>query len=139
MTGLLRKILVAGFMFALSAGTALADQYLQPFVLAYTSSSDVPTVAAEVKSKLTAGGYQVVGEYSPYDGADIIVVTNDALKAEAAKTDFGAYGAMIRVSVTRDGVFERRRVGLPLPGGPLEGVKLRIRLRVETVMLWIRR
>jgi hypothetical protein len=103
MTGLLRKTLVAGFIFVLSAGTALAEEYLQPFVLAYTSSSDVPTVAAEVKSKLTAGGFQVVGEYSPYDGADVIIVTNDALKAEAAKTEFGGYGAMIRVSVTRDG------------------------------------
>lgn len=103
MTGLLRKTLVAVFMFVLSAGSALADEYLQPFVLAYTSSSDVKTVAAEVKSKLTAGGYQVVGEYSPYDDADIIIVTNDALKAEAAKTDFGGYGAMIRVSVTKDG------------------------------------
>jgi hypothetical protein len=103
MTGLLRKTLAAGFIFILSAGSALAEEYLQPFVLAYTSTSDVPTVAAEVKSKLTAGGFQVVGEYSPYDGADVIVVTNDALKAEAAKTDFGGYGAMIRVSVTRDG------------------------------------
>ncbi len=103
MTGLLRKTLVAGFIMIFSAGYALADEILMPFVLAGTSSGDVPTVAKEVKSKLTAGGFQIVGEYAPYDGADVIIVTNDALKADAAKSDFGAYGAMIRVSVTKNG------------------------------------
>jgi hypothetical protein len=103
MTGLLRKTLFAGFMFALSAGYALADDILMPFVLAGTSSDDVKTVAAATKSKLTAAGFEIVGEYSPYDGADIIIVTNDALKAAAAKSEFGAYGAAQRVSVTRDG------------------------------------
>jgi hypothetical protein len=103
MTGLLRKTLVAGFILIFSAGYALADEILMPFVLAGTSNGDVATVAAEVKSKLTAGGYQIVGEYSPYKDADVIVVTNDALKAEAAKTDFGGYGAMIRVAVTKNG------------------------------------
>lgn len=103
MTGMLRKTIVAGFVFIMSAGSALADEILMPFVLAGTSSGDVNTVAGEVKSKLTGAGFQVVGEYSPYAGADVIVVTNDALKAEAAKSDFGAYGAMIRVSVTKNG------------------------------------
>ena len=74
-----------------------------PFVLAYTSSSDVSSVATEVKSKLTAAGFEIVGEYSPYGDADIIVVTSNALKNHAAKSDFGAYGAAQRVSVTRNG------------------------------------
>ena len=103
MTGLLRKTLFAGLMFAVSAGYALADDILMPFVLASTSSDDVNTVAAATKTKLTAAGFEVVGEYSPYDGADIIVVTNDALKATAAESEFGAYGAAQRVSITRNG------------------------------------
>ncbi|MEN8206186.1 MAG: hypothetical protein ABFS24_09260 [Pseudomonadota bacterium] len=90
-------------MILFSAGSALADDILMPFVLASTSSGDVKTVAGEVKSKLTGAGFEVVGEYSPYDGADIIIVTNDALKAAAAKSDFGAYGAAQRVSVTKNG------------------------------------
>jgi hypothetical protein len=44
-----------------------------------------------------------VGEYAPYDGANIFIVTNDALKATAAKSDFGAYGAAQRVSITKNG------------------------------------
>jgi hypothetical protein len=103
MIALLRKTVFAGFAFMLAAGTVLADDVLMPFVLAGTSSGDVASVSAEVKSKLTAAGFEVVGEYSPYAGADVIVVTNDALKAHAAKSDFGAYGAMVRVSVTKNG------------------------------------
>ena len=103
MTGLLRKTLFAGFIFLVTAGAALADDILMPFVLAYTTSDDVATVVPQVKSKLTGAGFEVVGEYSPYDGADIIIVTNDALKKHAAESEFGAYGAMVRVSVTRNG------------------------------------
>jgi hypothetical protein len=103
MTGLLRKTFFAGFIFIFSLGSALADDILMPFVLAGTSSGDVASVSGEVKSKLTAGGFQVVGEYSPYADANIIIVTSDHLKAEAAKSDFGAYGAAARVSVTKNG------------------------------------
>ena len=103
MTGLLRKTLFAVLMFAVSAGYALAADILMPFVLAGTSSDDVKTVSAATKSKLTAAGFEIAGEYSPYDGAHVIVVTNDALKATAAKSELGAYGAAQRVSVTRHG------------------------------------
>ncbi len=103
MIALLRKTVIAGFMIILSAGSALADDILMPFVLAGTSSGDVNSVAGEVKSKVTAAGFEVVGEYSPYAGAHIIVVTSNALKAHAAKSDFGAYGAAQRISVTKNG------------------------------------
>jgi hypothetical protein len=102
MNGLLRKTLITGLIFALSTGTVLAE-FLMPFVLAGTSSDDVATVSAEVKKKLTAGGFEIVGEYSPYADANIIIVTNEAQKAHAAKSEFGGYGAIDRVSVTRDG------------------------------------
>ncbi len=42
----------------------------------------------------------MVGEYSPYKGAHVVVVTSDALKKSAAKSDFGAYGAAVRISLT---------------------------------------
>ena len=103
MIALLRKILIAASLLIFSANSALAEEILMPFVLAYTSSGDVSTVSTDVKSRLTAAGFEIAGEYSPYGGADIIVVTNDALKGHAAKSDFGAYGAAQRVSVTRNG------------------------------------
>ena len=103
MIALLRKTVLAGFVFVISAGSALAGDILMPFVLAGTSSGDVKSVAAEVKSKLTAAGFEIAGEYSPYAGADIIIVTSDALKQHASKSEFGAYGAAQRVSITKNG------------------------------------
>lgn len=75
------------------ASLAQADPY-KPYVLANTAP------AAEVKAKLTAAGFVVVGEYKPYDGAEVIVVTSDALKTEAAKSDRGGYGAVMRVAIS---------------------------------------
>jgi len=103
MTGLLRRTFVAGFIFICSAGSALAADILMPFVFAGNKSGDVAAVSADVKSKVSAAGFEVVGEYSPYDGANIIIVSSDQLKAEAAKSDFGAYGAIQRISVTKNG------------------------------------
>lgn len=103
MTGLLRKTLIPVFVFILSAGSALADEILQPFVFAGNKSGAVASVASDVKSKVTAAGFEVVGEYSPYDGAHIIIVTSEAQKAQAAKSDFGAYGAINRIAITKNG------------------------------------
>jgi len=103
MTGFLRKTLIPVFAFMLSAGSALADETLMPFVFAGNKSGDVASVAADVKSKLTGAGFEIVGEYSPYDGADIIIVTSEAQKAHAAKSDFGAYGAIDRIAITQNG------------------------------------
>jgi hypothetical protein len=43
----------------------------------------------------------VVGAYSPYPDATVIIVTSDALKINASKSDFGGYGATERVAVTK--------------------------------------
>jgi hypothetical protein len=109
MITMLRKAFLVGIFCVMSVGSAMAADVLQPFVLAYTTTGEVSTVASEVKGKLTGAGFEIVGEYAPYDGADIIVVTNDALKANAAKSgnpdddEFGGYGAIQRVSVTKNG------------------------------------
>jgi hypothetical protein len=103
MVSLLRKTLLTGVLFIYSTGSALAEELLMPFVLASKSGGDVASVSADVKGKLTGAGFEVVGEYSPYSGANVIIVTNDAMKAFAAKSEFGAYGAAARVSVTKNG------------------------------------
>ncbi len=103
MIALLRKTVLTGIFFITTVGSALAEDVLMPFVLASKASGDVNAVASEVKGKLTGAGFEVAGEYSPYSGAHIIVVTNAALKAHAAKSEFGAYGAAQRVSVTKNG------------------------------------
>ncbi len=83
--------------------TAHADERMKPFVLAYKAKGEVAAVAKQVKAKLAAAGLKVVGEYSPYADADIVVVTDAAMQQTAAKTEFGAYGAAQRVSITKVG------------------------------------
>ena len=87
----------------LSTGPAFAaDTYYKPFVLASVdSNTDMAAVVASVQKKLTDNGFDVVGNYSPYDGATILIVTNASLKQNAAASDFGAFGAIERVAVTK--------------------------------------
>jgi hypothetical protein len=103
MTALLRKTLISGLFCILAAANAMASEVLMPFVLAFKTTGDVTAVADDVKGKLTGAGFEVVGEYSPYAGAHIIGVTNDALKAHAGKSERGGYGAVQRVAVTKNG------------------------------------
>jgi len=94
------KQLILGLGMLVLAVSVQAEDKLKPFVLAYKSSGDMAALVAEVKQKLTAGGFEVVGSYSPYATATVIAVTNEQLKRNAAKSKFGGYGAAQRVSVT---------------------------------------
>lgn len=75
----------------LAASLVQADNY-KPYIL-----GDV--AAEEVKFKLEAEKFEIIGEYEPYAGATVIVVTNDALKETAAKSENGGYGAVMRVAI----------------------------------------
>jgi len=96
----LKAICLSALLAFALVGTSVADDALQPFVLAFTASGSLDDTAAQVKDKVTAAGFEVVGSYSPYDGAMIIVVTSDDLKKAAASTDDGGYGAAERISLT---------------------------------------
>ena len=98
----LRGALLMGLLLCAASGV-LAEEKLKPFVLAFKTSGDVAAVVSDVKSKLTSAGFDLAGEYSPYDNATILIVTSDALKAAAAESDFGGYAAGQRVSVTKVG------------------------------------
>jgi len=86
-----------------SASLLQAAELLKPFVLASTGTGDVAKVMVDVKTKLTAAGFELAGEYSPYDNASILIVTSDELKSAAAKSEFGGYAAGQRISVTKVG------------------------------------
>lgn len=75
----------------------------KPFVHAYNTTGDMETAAAAARSSLVSAGLTVTGEYSPYEGALVIAVTSEALQAAASATDYGAYGAVQRVSLTAMG------------------------------------
>ena len=79
------------------------DASLKPFVLAYRGAGTIDVKLGEVKSAVEREGFQVVGEYAPYKGAQIVVVTSEALRKNAANSGFGAYGAVLRISITEKG------------------------------------
>ena len=100
----LKSILLSVLLLAGGANAIAADDVmLKPFVLASKSEGTLAEKSAQVKTALTAAGFTIAGEYAPYAGADIIIVTNDELKKNAAASDFGGFGAVQRVAVTEAG------------------------------------
>jgi len=98
---LVSALFVAGILFT---STAMAEQpWLKPYTL---TSNAKGTVAEQVKvtqAALQGAGFEIAGTYQPYPSAAVISVTNDNLKGAAAKTEFGGYGAVIRVALTQAG------------------------------------
>jgi len=76
---------------------------MKPFILASTGVGSVVDKVADVKKSLTDNGFTVVGEYSPYEKAHIIIVTNEALKKAAASHDRAGYVAAQRATITKVG------------------------------------
>ena len=77
--------------------------FLKPYVLASSLPGTIDKNLADVKAAVVQAGFQVVGEYAPYKGAHVIVVSSDALHKNAVKSDFGAYGAIQRIALTEAG------------------------------------
>lgn len=97
------SFIVAAFLSLMTlAGIVQAeDKWLYPYVLASETEGDVNTAAEQTKAALQANGFEVVGSYAPYADTIVIGATNEALKTAAAKTEFGGYGAVVRVAVTK--------------------------------------
>ncbi|MCW8950907.1 MAG: hypothetical protein OQL17_13055 [Sedimenticola sp.] len=80
---------------------------LRPFVLAETSQTPLAEKRDMIKAALEKAGFTVAGEYAPYAGADVLIITNDALRKQAAASQWGGYGAALRVALTqKDGMLQ---------------------------------
>ena len=78
----------------------LAEGEMKPFVLASKHSGDKAMLVEQMKTKLSKAGFELAGEYSPYPAVSILIVTNETLKTAAAESEYGAYGAAQRVTIT---------------------------------------
>ncbi len=74
---------------------------MKPHVLASQQAGNVADIVGKTRSSLQSAGFEVVGEYSPYKGLTVIIVTNDELKKNAGASKFGGFGAMQRVAVSQ--------------------------------------
>jgi hypothetical protein len=101
------KSILLSALLLLGISSAMADDLkLKPFVLASKGAGTVAERTEQAKAALISGGFTVVGSYSPYPDASILIVTNDDLKKNAAGSEHGGFGAVQRVSITKanDGV-----------------------------------
>jgi hypothetical protein len=97
----LKNILFSALLL-FGTGSAMADDViLKPFVLASKGAGTVAEKTEQAKAALIAAGFAVVGDYSPYPDADILIVTNDELKKNAADSEHGGFGAIQRISITK--------------------------------------
>ncbi|MDD3884103.1 MAG: hypothetical protein PHW66_04135 [Gallionella sp.] len=99
----IKSVLLFAALSVATFSAQAADALLKPFVLASQSEATLSEKSAQVKTALGAAGFSVVGDYSPYAGASVIIVTSDALKKNAAASEHGGYGAVQRVSLTQAG------------------------------------
>ena len=87
-------------LLCLMSAATMADDRYKPFVLASNEAGNMNDKITATKEALQKNGFEVVGEYAPYDGAHIIVVTNDELKKAAASHSRAGYIAAQRVALT---------------------------------------
>ena len=85
---------IATVVMGAAALAVQAEGEMKPFILASTTTGDIADQIDDVKSALGGKGFEVVGEYSPYPTAHIIVVTNETLKKAAASHDRAGYIAL---------------------------------------------
>ncbi len=98
MSALIQRALLIGLMLSLSLTAGAAA--LKPFSLAGIADSEMSRVVSDVQSRLERGGFEILGTYRPYDGAHIFAVTSERLKNAARQSDYGGFGAVIKVAVT---------------------------------------
>ncbi len=100
------------------SGAVQAAEKFKPFVLAFKGPADFDAKVNETRDKLTAEGFRVIGEYTPYEGvhvdkAHIIIVTNDELIKAAGMSEMGGFAAPWRIGITKVG--DEVQVAYPNP------------------------
>lgn len=96
----LKKMLFLALSLLCLSVNAAEDVLYKPFVLASKGPGDLTAKTNEAKTALTNAGFTIVGTYSPYPAANIIIVTNNELKKNAAESEHGGFGAAQRVALT---------------------------------------
>ena len=92
-----------GLILFFTSPVVIAEDGLKPFVLAASiDNSTISAVSAEVETKLQNAGFELIGQYSPYEDTVILVFSSKELRELATRSKRGGYGAVLRVSLTRN-------------------------------------
>jgi hypothetical protein len=98
----MRKIaaLFLSFLFLCTSAMAADEGRLRPYILGSSSAGAIADKLDSTRQALQANGFEIAGEYAPYQGAHILIVTSAEMSKQAAGSDFGGYGAAQRISLT---------------------------------------
>ncbi len=96
-----KNLLLSALLLLVTISAQADDVKLKPFVLASRGEGAVGEKVEEARAALTGAGFSIVGDYSPYPDAQVLIVTSDELKKNAAASEHGGYGAVQRVAVTK--------------------------------------
>ena len=96
-----KTLCVFVFTVLFTPAVSWAEEPLKPFVLASEQSKSLDGAVSETRNQLSSAGFDIKGEYKPYSSAAVLVVTNQEILDNAAASEFGGYGAAIRVAVTK--------------------------------------
>ena len=96
-------IQILGLVLLLASPVVIAADGLKPFVLAATiDDRTLAEAGTEVEAKLQKAGFDLIGQYSPYKDTAILVFSSIELRELATRSKRGGYGAVLRVSLTRN-------------------------------------
>jgi hypothetical protein len=99
----LKSLLLLLVAALLTSPVIAADAIYKPFVVASSGLGTLEEKTSAAVAALEGAGFEVKGQYSPVEGTNIIVVTNDVLKSVAALSDKGGYAAGQRISISEAG------------------------------------
>ena len=87
-----------------SAFTAsAAEETYMPFILGSHQEGTPDAALVSAKNALQAAGLDVVGEYTPYAGTQLLIVSSPDLRRLSSQSEHGAFAAVQRVAVVADG------------------------------------
>ncbi len=101
MRNLLSLSLLMAVLF--SATVVADDTYYKPFIVASAGPGTLAEQTEATIESLEGADFEVVGQYSPVAGTNVVVVTNDQLKQISSVSDRGGYAAGQRVAITEAG------------------------------------
>lgn len=98
-----RKVSWILALLLLTTSVVLADGRLMPYVLGSESDTDFAAMVKSTQNRLQAAGFEVVGEYVPFDNSHILIFTNNELKRIAAQSEHGGFAMAQRASISKVG------------------------------------
>lgn len=96
----MRRVILVVSALLLFAQTLRADLLLKPFLMGSGLKAPLESATLKLKGALESEGFRLLGGYSPYEGAMLLLVTREDQLSAAAGTELGGFAAIQRISLT---------------------------------------